>query len=118
MRHFILLTGALLTLPLAAMAQGATQSRDGLATATQGKTSNNAMPAGSVNAETGPQIPPAYPSGSTPPNPCAAFVKTMPKPSTGPLAKPPGTVTKTIGSAGTVARPNSPGVGQASTPAQ
>jgi hypothetical protein len=119
MRVALLMSVGLLTLPLAAMAQGVTQSRDGLSTATQGTTSNNAMPAGSVNAETGPQSRPAYPSGSTTANPGAAFVKTMPKPATGPIATPTGiTTTKTVTGSGTVTHPASPGVGQAATPAK
>ena len=112
------LAAVLLALPVAALAQGPTQSRDGLATASQGVTSNNSLPAGGVNAVTGPQSRPAYPSGSTTANPGAAFVKTRPVPSTGPLASPPGVLsTTTIGAGGSV-KPGGPGVGQAATPAR
>jgi hypothetical protein len=116
MRSTAIITAALLALPLAATAQGVTQSRDGLSTASQGKTSNNAMPAGSVNATTGPQSRPAYPSGSTSANPGAAFVATQPKPATGALATPSGitTTTKTTAS-GSTSHPAAVGVGQAAT---
>ena len=124
MRLFQCLTVAVLILPVAVLAQtsspagGPTQSRDGLATADQGKTSNNGLPSGSVNAETGPQSRPAYPSGSTTANPGAAFVKTMPVPATGPAAAPSGVLsTTTTGSAGS-AKTGGPGVGQAVRPAK
>ena len=113
-----------LAVPLAAWAQGGgspsgvTQSRDGLSTASQGKASSDSMPAGGVNAQTGPQSRPAYPSGSTTANPGAAFVKTMPVPSTGPAAAPPGIVSTTTVGGGGSAKVASPGVGQAATPAK
>ena len=119
MRATILITGALLALPLAALAQGGpAQSRAGLstATATGGITTNNSQPSGGVNAQTGPQSRPAYPSGSTTANPGAAFVAAQPKPATGAAMKPPGTVTKTVSAGGAASKPQSPGVGQAATP--
>ena len=117
MRVTRLLAATLFAVPLAASAQGVTQSRDGLATASQGKESNNSAPAGSVNATTGPQSQPAYPSGSTTANPGAAFVRTMPQPATGPAARPPGIIsTETVTGGGTIQQPQSPGVGQATTP--
>ena len=104
---------AALAFPVAALAQtgspggGPTQSRDGLATASQGTgATNNSMPAGGVNAQTGPQSRPAYPSGSTTANPGAAFVKTMPVPATGPAAKPSGVATTTVNGAGSSAGPD------------
>ncbi len=120
MRAAILVTGLVLGLPVAASAQGPTQSRDGLATASQGKgEANNGGPAGSVNAATGPQSRPAYPSGSTTANPGAAFVRTQPKPATGPAASPPGVLdTKTVTGAGTAPQSPAVGVGQAATPAK
>ena len=119
MRATILVVSALLMAPLAAAAQGGkTQSRDGLATASQGTgMTNNSGPAGSVNATTGPQSQPAYPSGSDTPNPGSAFVATQPKPAVGAAAKPPGVLsTTTMGPGGAVSQPGSPGVGQAATP--
>ena len=118
MRATAFIIGTVLALPLAAVAQGTTQSRDGLSTATQGKgVTNNSMPAGGVNAVTGPQSRPAYPSGSTDANPGAAFVNAQPKPATGPLAAPPGSVTTTTIAPGKGASAvASPGVGQAATP--
>ena len=117
MRSMTLLTGALLSLPLVAAAQGVTQSRDGLPTASQGKESNNPAPAGSINATTGPQSAPAYPSGSSSPNPGAAFVQTMPRPESGPATQPSGIVsTQTQTGGGAVQQPASPGVAQAPPP--
>ena len=115
--RFTMFAAALLAYPVVVSAQGVTQSRDGLATASQGRESNNSAPSGSVNATTGPQSRPAYPSGSNAANPGAAFVQTMPKPATGPLATPSGTVTTQVNSNGaTKQQPRSPGVGQAATP--
>ena len=119
MRILHLAFAATLALPSAAWAQagaGVTQSRDGLDTATQGKASNNSLPAGSVNAQTGPQSRPAYPSGSMTANPGAAFVRTTPVPATGPAARPPGIVSTTTVGAGGAAKTGGPGVGQAATP--
>lgn len=117
MRLTMMIATALLATPLLAAAQGVTQSRDGLPTATQGKESNNSAPAGSINATTGPQSQPSYPSGSSTPNPGAAFVQAAPKPATGALAAPSGMVTtKTTAGGQTTAQPQSPGVGQAATP--
>ena len=118
MRTLHLLTAALLALPIGALAQsGPTQSRDGLDTATQGKGAvNNAAPAGSVNAVTGPQSRPAYPSGSTTANPGAAFVRDKPTPSTGPIAAAPGIVSTTTVGPGGADKTGGPGVGQAATP--
>ena len=116
MRTVPLLTAALLAFPATAMAQGQTQSRDGLATASQGVTTNNSQPAGGVNAETGPQSRPAFPSGSATPNPGAAFVNAQPKPSTGPLASPSGILSTTTTDAGGATKTGGPGVGQAATP--
>ena len=116
-RAVTFLVTAVIVLPASAFAQGVTQSRDGLATASQGHgITNNAAPAGSVNAATGPQSRPAYPSGSTTANPGAAFVKTMPKPQTGPAAAPPGVIsTKPLGTAAPAQAAHS-GVGQAAVP--
>ncbi len=117
MRTLHLAFVAVLAFPAAALAQGGvTQSKDGLDTATQGKTSNNSLPAGSVNAQTGPQSRPAYPSGSTAANPGAAFVNTMPVPATGPATAPPGIVSTTTMGANGAAKTGGPGVGQAATP--
>ena len=118
MRAAGLFLGALLAVPLAASAQGTSQSRDGLATASQGKgLTNNSSPAGSVNAATGPQSKPAYPSGSDTANPGAAFVRTMPRPASGAANRPTGIIsTQTQAGGTTVQQPQSPGVGQAVTP--
>lgn len=110
----ILLGTALLAAPVAARAQaGPTQSRDGLGNAAHPLAPSNSLPAGSANANTGPQSRPAYPSGSTTPNPGAAFVGTKPKPATGALASPPGTLSTTTTRGGQVTtRPGGPSVGE------
>lgn len=82
--------------PLAAAAQsGPTQSRSGLGTGAHPTQPTNSSPAGSENATSGPQGRPAYPSGSTTPNPGAAFVRDQPKPASGALASPPGALATT-----------------------
>lgn len=114
MRHAAsLLALSLVALPAMAFAQGgATQSRDGLGNGGHmqpGASPPNSTPAGSENATTGPQNRPAYPSGSTTRNPGAAFVRTKPKPATGPLANPPGNLTTTSVKGGkSVTRPGGP----------
>ena len=116
-----LMTAAVLLAPLAAFAQGVTQSRDGLPTASHSDPQpSNGLPAGSVNATTGPQSRPAYPSGSTTPNPGAAFVNsTTPTPATGAAQKPTGVVSTTrVTPTGATKLPGSPGVGQSATPPQ
>ena len=99
MRVIALAAASLLALSTAALAQigvGPTQSRDGMGDASTPTMSGNGGPAGSMNATTGPQAHPAYPSGSDTPNPGAGLVRaTTPKPATGPAAKPPGTL-KTV----------------------
>jgi len=116
MRALIMLLGtALLAVPGVANAQGAgpTQSRDGLGNAAHPLAPSNSMPAGSLNANGGPQSRPAYPSGSTSRNPGAAFVRDQPKPATGALAKPPGDIaTTTIQGGRAIPHPASPGVGE------
>lgn len=117
MRAAILLSAGMLAFPLAALAQGPggpTQTRDGLGNAGHPRASSNSLPAGSLNANTGPQSRPAYPSGSSTPNPGAAFVQTQPSPATGPLAAPPGNLgTTTITPGGAAIRqPASPGVSE------
>ncbi len=112
---------ALIWLPLSVRAQGPTQGRDGLASGTQTMTGTastpNSLPAGSSNAETGPQSHPAYPSGSTTANPGEAFVHTTPVPVTGPAQASPGALaTTTVSPSGTQTRSGGPGVGEASTP--
>ena len=121
MKKSIFATAVLLAVPIAALAQaGPTQDRSGLplGETSPGAGSSNSLPAGSVNAQTGPQSRPAYPSGSTTANPGAAFVRDTPKPSTGPLSSPPGTVsTTTVNPGGGVTqRTGGSGVGQAATP--
>ena len=114
MRHAsLLLVMALSAVPVSAFAQsGPTQSRDGLGTGGHDKPAvspPNSAPAGSENATTGQQSRPAYPSGSTTPNPGAAFVGNTPKPATGPLANPPGNLeTTTTQGAQAVTRPGGP----------
>ena len=108
--------------PLAALAQaGPTQDRNGLPNGVNGGEPvqpSNSLPAGGVNATTGPQSRPAYPSGSTTANPGAAFVRLTPKPSTGPAASPPGNISTTTVTPGgrMTRRSGGPGVGQAATP--
>lgn len=119
MRTQCLTAAIVIGLPLAAAAQGVTQSRDGLSTASHANPqSSNSMPSGGVNATTGPQSRPAYPSGSTTANPGAAFVRsTTPKPATGAAQTSPGNIsTTTVTAAGAVKQPTSAGVGQPSTP--
>ena len=122
MNKSLLTTVLLVGFPLAAFAQaGPTQDRSGLPNGVMGGNPvqpSNSFPAGGVNAQTGPQSRPAYPSGSTTANPGAAFVRDTPKPSTGPLASPPGNVsTTTVTPTGaTTQRSGGPGVGQAATP--
>ncbi len=124
MRVIALAAASLIALSTSALAQigvGPTQSRDGMGDATTPTMSANGGPAGSMNATTGPQAHPAYPSGSDTPNPGAGLVRaTTPKPATGPVAKPPGTLkTVTIHKNGsTTAHPASAGVGEAAKPAQ
>ena len=121
MRVIPLAAATLMALSAAAAAQGigsSTQSRSGLGDAAHPTLPSNSMPAGSMNATTGPQSRPAYPSGSDTPNPGAGMVRAnSPKPATGPAKKPVGAV-KTVTIAGKHAgpKPNSPGVGEASTP--
>ena len=76
------------------------------------------MPAGGMNATTGPQAHPAYPSGSDTPNPGAGLVRAMsPKPATGAAAKPVGNVgTVTLSGNGAKPQPGSAGMGRAGTP--
>lgn len=102
-----MLVAALVATPMAAMAQGPTQSRDGLGNAGHLGQPTNSMPAGAENATTGPQARPAYPSGSTTPNPGAAFVDTRPVPADGEvLQHSPGALSTTTFSGGTaVTRP-------------
>ena len=116
MRHLALLLGAaLFAAPLPASAQsGPTQSRDGLGNAAHPTQPANGSPAGSENANTGPQGRPAFPRGSTTANPGGAFVRNQPRPATGPLASPPGnlgTTTVTPGGGVVQQQPGSPGVG-------
>ncbi len=89
-----ILAASLLSVPLAVHAQsGPTQSRDGLGSGSGSQVAapSNSVPAGAINAQTGPQSRPAYGSGpSTSPNPGAAFVRDTPVPSTGPARSPPG----------------------------
>lgn len=110
----VLLGTALLAAPAVANAQaGPTQSRDGLGNAAHPSTPSNSLPAGSENANTGPQSQPAYPSGSDTPNPGAAFVGTRPTPATGPIASPPGVLSTTTTQGGqTTTRPGGFGVGE------
>ncbi len=114
MRHTAsLLAVSLLAVPAAAFAQaGVTQSRDGLGNGGHGQPAQSAprsSPAGSENATTGPQSRPAYPSGSTTPNPGAAFVRNQPKPATGAIANPPGNLATTSVKGGqSVTRPGGP----------
>ena len=109
---------ALTLAPLAVQAQ--TQSRDGLGSGSGSQTAapSNSLPAGAINAQTGPQSRPAYGSGlSTTPNPGEAFVRTTPVPSTGPAQSPPGTLsTTTVGGSGTATTTGGPGVGEAARP--
>lgn len=122
----LLLGGALLAAPLAApdaalaadpsgtSAAGLTQSRDGTGNAAHPGNPSNSLPAGAVNANTGPQSQPAYPSGSSTPNPGAAFAGTTPQSATGPAAGSAGslsTTTVTPGG-GAVRRSGTPGVGE------
>lgn len=113
MRALILFAAALLVPPGFAHAQaGPTQSRDGLGNAAHPATPSNSLPAGSLNANTEPQSQPAYPSGSSTPNPGAAFVGTRPEPATGALASPSGVLSTTATQGGqTVTQPNSSGFG-------
>ncbi len=121
MRHAVLLLAAAFSLtPVVAFAQlnsgapsvmsGPTQSRDGLGNGAHPLTPTNSLPAGSENATTGPQSRPAYPSGSTTPNPGAAFVGgSQQKPNTPPLANPPGNLsTTTVQGGQAVTRPGGP----------
>ena len=108
-----LLAITLFAVPAAASAQaGATQSRDGLGNGGHekpGVSPPRSSPAGSENATTGPQSRPAYPSGSTTPNPGAAFVRNQPKPATGSIANPPGNLATTSVKGGqSVTRPGGP----------
>ena len=105
-----LLAISLVTVPALAFAQaGPTQSRDGLGTGAHPSSPAKSSPAGSENATTGPQSRPAYPSGSTTPNPGAAFVGNRPEPATGALANPPGNLaTTTVERGQTVTRPGGP----------
>lgn len=112
-RAAMLLALGLAAVPVAAFAQAAaTQSRDGLGNGGHEKPAVSpprSSPAGSENATTGPQSRPAYPSGSTTPNPGAAFVRNQPKPATGPVANPPGNLaTTTVKGGQAVTRPGGP----------
>lgn len=113
MRAPLLFAAALLALPGLAHAQaGPTQSRDGLGNAAHPTQPSNSLPVGSLNANTGPQSQPAYPSGSSTPNPGAAFVGTRPEPATGALASPSGVLSTTTTQGGqSVTRPNGSGFG-------
>ena len=108
----ILFAAALLAAPLGAQAQSGgapTQSRDGLGGAAHPNSPTNSSPAGSENADTGPQSRPAYPSGSDTPNPGAAFVRNGPKPATGPLGSEPGILsTTTVQGGATTTHPGGP----------
>ena len=109
---------AIVAMPVAAFGQAnTTQSRDGLGSASHPVDPSNSHPAGGVNAATGPQAHPAYPSGSTTPNPGAAMVRAnSPKPATGPAKSSPGSVkTTTVGRSGSVPA-GGPGVGEAPSP--
>ncbi len=124
-RAAIAAAAVLVAVPLAvsAQGQGPTQSRDGLGSAGPSlsgtATTPNSLPAGSENAQTGPQSRPAYPSGSTAANPGEAFVRTMPVPATGPLQTSPGALsTTTTTPGGTQTTSGGPGVGEAATPAR
>lgn len=120
MRHAVLsLAVTLFLTPVVALAQlngntpstmaGPTQSRDGLGNGGHPLTPTNSLPAGSENATTGPQSRPAYPSGSSTPNPGAAFVGSQQKPDTPPLANPPGNLsTTTVQGGQAVTRPGGP----------
>ena len=105
----------LLVVPLGVQAQSAeaaTQSRDGLGGAAHPGSPTNSLPAGSENADTGPQSRPAYPSGSDTPNPGAAFVRNGPKPATGPLGSEPGVLsTTTLQGGGATTHSDGPAVG-------
>ncbi len=121
MRILAFTTASLLALSAAAAAQGVlngTQNRSGLGDADHPTNPSNGLPAGAMNATTGPQAHPAYPSGSDTSNPGAAMVRAAsPKPATGPAAKPVGNVsTMTLSGHGAKKQPASAGVGQASTP--
>lgn len=111
MRHVaLLLATAFVAVPAAAFAQaGPTQSRDGLGNGAHPSSPAKSSSSGSENATTGPQSRPAYPSGSTTPNPGAAFVRNQPKPATGPVASPPGNLaTTTVKGGQAVTRPGGP----------
>lgn len=96
----LVLTAALLFAPAFGFAQPATtQGRSGLGNGEHPTNPANSLPAGSENATTGPQSRPAYPSGSTTPNPGAAQVQTTPVPATGPAAAPTGDHPTTPGAA-------------------
>ena len=112
-RAATLLALGVVAVPAAAFAQaGPTQSRDGLGNGGHGKPAVSpprSAPAGSENATSGPQSRPAYPSGSTTPNPGAAFVGNRPTPATGPVANPPGNLaTSTVKGGQAVTRPGGP----------
>ena len=111
----ILFAAVLVALPLGAQAQTAgapVQSRDGLGGAAHPGSPTNSLPAGSENADTGPQSRPAYPSGSDTPNPGAAFVRNGPKPATGPLGSEPGVLsTTTVQGGGATTHSDGPAVG-------
>ena len=106
----------LLAVPLGAWAQTAgapVQSRDGMGSAAHPGSPTNSLPAGSENANTGPQSRPAYPSGSDTPNPGAAFVRNGTKPATGPLGSEPGVLSTTTVQGGAVTtHPGGPAVGE------
>ena len=113
----LLAAAALVIAPLAGRAQGlATQGRSGMGDAEHPSAPSASQPAGSVNAASGPQAHPAYPSGSTTPNPGAAFVRTTPVPATGPVQTPPSSLSTTTTTGGVSTKTASPGVGQAATP--
>ena len=113
-RSILLLVVLISAMPALAFAQaGTTQTRDGLGTGgrpSPAQSPAGSSPAGSENATTGPQSQPAYPSGSTTPNPGAAFVATQPAPATGSVAQPPGSLatTTTEPSGQAVTRPGGP----------
>ncbi len=116
-----ILAASLLSVPLAVHAQsGPTQSRDGLGSGSGSQVAapSNSVPAGAINAQTGPQSRPAYGSGpSTSPNPGAAFVRDTPVPSTGPARSPPGALsTTTVDRGAATTTPGGPGVGEAARP--
>ena len=116
-------TLALLASPSVAKAQapaaaGPTQDISSMDSGSNPVNTPNSLPAGSMNAVTGPQAHPAYPSGSSTPNPGAAFVKSQTAvPAAGQTRGSPGDLsTTTVGSDGTETSSSGPGVGESATP--